>query len=132
MPSANRYLSAHKLDAGVSWLPWVGTMTSYVEYLTECAFKDVDDVMRPPAGVIEDAGAFFIELFMRLDATGRPLNHRGTGAVLSALCSENRFRTNITDFRDHYAVTYLERCGPVFRASWVAVIVPVLEQTETI
>lgn len=101
-------------------------MTSYVDYLTECAFKDVDDVMRPPAGVIEDAGAFFIELFMRLDSASLPLNHRGTGAVLSALCSEDRFRTNITDFCDHFAVTYLDRCGPVFRACWATVILPVL------
>lgn len=102
-------------------------MTSYLEYLTECAFTDVDSVMRPPAGVIEDAGAFFIELFLRLDTTGRPLNHRGTGAVLAAL-----WTTNMTDFRDHFAVTYLDRCGPVFRASWETVVVPLLEQTESV
>jgi hypothetical protein len=101
-------------------------MTSYVEYLTECAFTDMDCVMRPPAGVVTDAGAFLMDLFMRLDATGLPLNHRGTGAVLAALCS-----TNMSDFCDHFAVTYLDRCGPVFRAGWATVIMPVLEQTES-
>lgn len=92
-------------------------MTTYIEYLTECAFTDIDCVMRPPAGVIEDAGAFTIDLFMRLDATARPLNHRGTSAVLAALSFPN-----MTDFCEHFAVTYLDRCGPVFRFSWATVI----------
>jgi hypothetical protein len=128
MPSGYGGLT-HKLDAGDCLLLRVATMTSYVEYLTECAFTDMECVMRPPAGVIEDAGAFTIDLFMRLDSAVRPLNHRGTGAVLAALCSEDRFRTNMSDFCDHFAVTYLDRCGPVFRAGWATVVVPLLEQT---
>ncbi len=133
-------VATRKLDAGDCLLHRVATMTSYVEYLTECAFTDMDCVMRPPAGVVTDAGAFTIDLFMRLDSASRadgrsdlsasrPLNHRGTGAVFAALCSEDRFRTNMSDFCDHFAVTYLDRCGPVFRAGWRAVIVPLLKQT---
>lgn len=106
-------------------------MTSYVEFLTECAFTDLDSVMRPPAGVVEDAGAFMMDLFMRMDSASRPLNHRGTGAVLLALCSDDRFRTNMVDFCHHFAVTYLDRCGPVFRDGWETVVVPLVEQTES-